>query len=124
MPLARHRSRNQRSAAAKAPASAAPVEASLARELRTRLAAAGEKELVEAVDELRIVEHCTCDNPRCESFYALPRFQTIWLWNRGGRTVPLGDGLAVDAVGSRIVAVEVVRDRTERMTAAAADRLR
>lgn len=53
------------------------------------------------------------DNPCCESFYALPRFQTIWLWNRGGRTIPLGAGLAVDAVGSRIVAVEVVRNCNE-----------
>ena len=61
----------------------------------------------------RVVERCTCDNPCCESFNALPRFQTIWLWNRGGRTIPLGAGLAVDAVGSRIVAVEVVRNCNE-----------
>jgi len=114
MPLGRHRFQEQRTAAiGKAPTSAARIEKSLADELRMRLEAAGERELVAAVDELRVVEPCTCDDARCESFYALPRFQTIWLWNRGGRTIPLGGGLAVDAVGDRIVAVEVVRDSNE-----------
>jgi hypothetical protein len=84
---------------------------------------AGEHELATAVDELCVVEQCACSDPDCESFYALPRFQTIWLWNRGGRTIPLADGLAVDAVGSRIVAVEVVRKPQRAVTGAAPDPL-
>jgi hypothetical protein len=115
MPLGRHLFRNQRTVALdKSPASADRIETSLADELRKRLEAAGERDLVAAVEELRVVERCTCDDPRCESFYALPRFQAIWLWNRGGRTIPLGGGLTADAVGDRIVAVEVVRDSEER----------
>ncbi len=114
MPLGRHRPGKQRAAAiGKAPGSAERIETSLARELRKRLEAAGERDLVEAVEELRVVERCSCDDPRCESFYTLPRFQTIWLWNRGGRTIPLAAGLAVDAVGNRIVAIEVIRDSDE-----------
>ena len=109
MPLGRHRSRSQSGAVGKPPGSAAHVEASLARELRTRLTASGEQELADAVDDLRVVEHCICSTPHCTSFYAIPRFQASWLWNRGGRTITLADGLAVDAVGNRIVAVEVVR---------------
>jgi hypothetical protein len=113
MPLGRHRHRSQGSQVGKAAAPAARIENSLASELRKRLTAAGEGEPVDVVDELRVVERCRCGNPRCESFYALPRFQTIWLWNRGGQTIPLRAGLAVGAVGSRIVAVEVVRNCDE-----------
>jgi hypothetical protein len=115
MPLGRHLFRNQRTPAIdKATATAPPIDATLTAELRTQLEAVGEIELIGALADLRVVERCTCDDPRCESFYTLPRFQTIWLWNRGGRTIPLSRGLAIDAVGDRIVAVEIIRDNNGR----------
>lgn len=111
MPLRRHRiGRRTLTDVMRPPASAIPIDGSLANELRARLEAAGETELVGAVGELRVVEPCACDDPQCASFYALPRFQTMWLWNRGGRTISLGGGYAIDVVGDRIVAVEVIRE--------------
>jgi hypothetical protein len=115
MPLARHPFHdNRKQSIDVAPAAAAQLEAALAVELRTRLEAVGEPGLAAHVAELRVVNHCPCGDPNCESFYTVPRFQAMWFWNRGGRTIPLGDGLAVDAVGDRIVAIEIVRDENSR----------
>jgi hypothetical protein len=80
----------------------------LARELPMGLALAGEDVLARVVEELLIVEPCRCDDEECASFYPVERFQAAWYWGRDGRTVSLRPGLAVDAAGDRIVAVEVV----------------
>jgi hypothetical protein len=84
------------------------VDPALARELRAGLAMAGEDALASAVEELTIVESCLCGDEECASFYPVERFQAAWYWGSSGRTVRLRAGLAVDAAGDRIVAVEVV----------------
>jgi hypothetical protein len=122
MPLGRHRFRgNRKQSSDAAPAEAAHLDVALAAELRTRLEALDEPGLAARVPDLRVVNDCPCGDPNCESFYTVPRFQAMWFWNRGGRTIPLGDGLAVDAVGDRIVAVEIVRDGDSRRRRALAN---
>src|SRR5437867_1614944 len=114
MPLKRHHLARRRSLGETPSPLVEELAEPLAAELRTRLEAAGETELVRAVGKIQVLERCECGDPSCASFYTLPRFQTRWLWNRGGRTIPLRRGLAVDAVGDRIVAVEVILDENER----------
>jgi hypothetical protein len=60
------------------------------------------------VSQLQVVEECGCDRAGCASFYTVEGFHARWLWGRGGRTLTLGPGLAVDVVGNRILAVEVI----------------
>ena len=84
------------------------VDPVLARELWVGLAMAGEDDLACAIDELTIVEPCGCDDVACASFYPVERFQAAWFWGSDGRTIALRQGLAVDAAGDRIIAVEVV----------------
>jgi hypothetical protein len=63
--------------------------------------------LGQAAAELRVVERCRCDSSDCASFYAVEPFHARWMWVRGGKTLRLEPGLAVDVVGDRIVAIEV-----------------
>lgn len=90
-----------------APLQLSDLDPALADELRTSLAAAGEPPLAQAAAKLTIVESCRCDDPACASFYAVDRFHAAWYWGRHGRTIPLRPGLSIDAVGERIIAVEV-----------------
>ena len=109
MPQPRHRFRRLRLVGHQDPPDPEPLNPSLAAALRTLLTAAGETHLVSAVDELRMVEPCSCGQPECASFYTISPAETRWLWNKGGRTINLGQGLSVDVVDGLIVAVEVMR---------------
>ena len=85
------------------------INAELASELRDRLIGMGHTQLASTVKRLRVVERCVCDKPGCESFYTAPPRRVGRAWGKGGETIELAPGLAVDVVGDEIVAVEVVR---------------
>jgi hypothetical protein len=86
-----------------------PINPELANELRDRLIGMGHAQLASTVKQLRVVEPCGCDKPGCESFYTIPARRVSRSWGKGGETIELAPGLAVDVVGGEIVAVEVVR---------------
>ena len=90
-----------------APVQLSDLDPALAHELRASLAEASEPVLAEAAAQLTIVEPCRCDDPDCASFYAVDRFHAVWYWGRHGRTIPLRPGLSIDAVGERVIAVEI-----------------
>jgi hypothetical protein len=83
-----------------------------ASELARALGDAGHSDLARAVPGLLVVEPCTCNQPDCASFYAVPRFQASWLWGHRGKTIQLaGEGglIGVDVVYGRMLAIEVAR---------------
>lgn len=86
-----------------------PIDPELANELRDRLIETGHVQLASTVKQLRVVELCLCGKPGCESFYTVPANRVGRSWGKGGQTIDLAPGLAVDAVGDTIVAVEIVR---------------
>jgi hypothetical protein len=85
----------------------AELDPDFAAQLQRRLGLLRDPGLAQAAAELRVVDRCRCDSPNCASFYTVEPFHARWLWLRGGRTIRLKAGLAVDAVRDRIVAVEV-----------------
>ena len=107
--VAEHRLGRRRKPRAGDPTSPEPVDPALASILRSRLAAMGADHLLGAVDSLRVVARCSCGDPSCASFYAISPTEARWLWGKGGRTIQLGEGLAIDVVNGLIVAVELVR---------------
>ena len=95
------------------PPSSEPLDPALANALRSGLAAVGVAHLLDAVDTLRVVARCSCSDPSCASFYAISPTEARRLWGKGGRTIQLGEGLAIDVVEGLIVAVEVVGRQSE-----------
>lgn len=83
-----------------------PLNPSLAAAMLT---AARETHLVSAVNELKMVEPCSCGQPQCASFYTISPAEARWLGNNGARTINLGQGLSVDVLDGLIVAVEAIR---------------
>jgi hypothetical protein len=68
------------------------------------------------------VELCSCGDPRCSSFYAIPRFVVQWRWPAHGETVQLDASrgtLSVDVVDGEIVSVELLVRRDELRSLAA-----
>jgi hypothetical protein len=90
-----------------------PIDSHLADSLRRRLIETGHGELASKVDQLRVVDRCRCGEPGCESFYTVPARELRRFWGRGGKTIALGPGLAVDIVEGEIVAVEKLRAYSE-----------
>src|SRR6058998_2462342 len=93
----------------------ATLAAEFAAELASLLHARGEPVLTRAVPSLSVVDLCRCNDPRCASFYTLPRFVASWRWPQHGRTLDLGASVGtvrVDVVVGQIISVEVL-DRPE-----------
>ncbi len=55
-----------------------------AAELVALLSARGEPNLARSIPTLPVVELCRCSDPRCASFYTIPRFAANWRWPQGG----------------------------------------
>ncbi len=89
-----------------------------AAELAALLAARGEPILARSITTLPVVELCRCSDPRCASFYTVPRFAANWRWPQGGRLeLDASAGtIRVDTAGGLIVSVEVL-DRPQLATA-------
>ena len=89
-----------------------------AAELVAFLSARGELNLARSITTLPVVELCRCSDPRCASFYTIPRFAANWRWPQGGSTLDLDASagtIRVDTAGGQIVSVEVL-DRPQLAT--------
>jgi hypothetical protein len=91
------------------------VDPAFAQELEQQLRRKGQQRLAASVSELRVVELCRCGDPKCSSFYVIPRFIVSWRWAAQGETLELDAArgtISVDVVDREIVLVEVL-DRPE-----------
>ena len=91
------------------------VDPAFAQELEQLLQRKGRRRLAAAVSDLRVVELCRCGDPKCSSFYVIPRFIVSWRWPGQGETLELDAArgtISVDVVDHEIVLVEVL-DRPE-----------
>ena len=52
-------------------------------------------------------------SPGCKSFYTVPAHQVPSLWGRGGTTIDLAPGFAVDVADGEILAVEILHGRND-----------
>jgi len=89
-----------------------------AAELVALLSARGEPNLARSITTLPVIELCRCSDPRCASFYTIPRFAANWRWPQGGSTLDLDASagtIRVDTAGGQIVSVEVL-DRPQLAT--------
>ncbi len=87
------------------------LEPAFAQELEQLLQQKRRRRLAASVSELRVVEVCACGDPRCASFYVIPRFILRWRWPGQGETLDFGAAygtITVDVVDHEIVSVEVL----------------
>jgi len=81
-----------------------------AAELAALLSTRGEPILARSITTLPVVELCRCSDPRCASFYTVPRFAANWRWPQGGALdLHASAGtIRVDTAGGQIISVEVL----------------